>query len=99
MEKFRKLGGIGISSSIYLVKSVELTLVINSSYDYYEILVKLILWVFRHMSSKILNFIFMRTNIGYQVVLEAHFVCMSGMRSSLIFFVLFLNFAENRGDI
>ena len=30
MEKFRKLGGIGISSSIYLVKSVELTLVINT---------------------------------------------------------------------
>ena len=88
-EKRKKTGGIGISSSIYLVQSVELTLVINSSYDYYEILVKLILWVFRHMSTKILNFIFMRTNIGYQVILEAHFVCMRGMRNSLIFLFCF----------
>ena len=73
MEKFRKLGGIGISSSIYLVKSVELTLVINSSYDYYESLVKLILLFFRHMSTKILDFIYMRMTIGYQVIFEAHF--------------------------
>ena len=92
MEKFRKLGGIGISSSIYLVKSVELTLVINSSYDYYESLVKLILLFFRHMSTKILNFILweahfvcMRGMIQWLRLrfLEAHFVCMRGMRSSL----------------
>ena len=50
MEKFRKLGGIGISSSIYLVKSVELTLVINSSDDY-EILVKSILLLLRFQGT------------------------------------------------
>ena len=58
-KNLEKPGGIGISSSIYLVQSVELTLVINSSYGFYEILEKFILltFVFRHMSTKILNFI------------------------------------------